>query len=139
MPGPILDRIDLTVDAPRVPVESLLQRREAESSAAIRTRVMAAHERQRKRFQGESICFNVEMNAAQTERYCELGRREKLFVKEIFRKMNLSARAYHRILKTARTIADLDGQEKVSEDHLAEAVGYRCADRGQPGKEGMLP
>ena len=139
MPGPILDRIDLTVDAPRVPVESLLQRREAESSAAIRTRVMAAHERQRKRFQGESICFNAEMNAAQTERYCELGRREKLFVKEIFRKMNLSARAYHRILKTARTIADLDGQEKVSEDHLAEAVGYRCADRGQPGKEGMLP
>ena len=138
MPGPILDRIDLTVDAPRVPVESLLQKKTAESSARIRERVMAAQERQQVRFREESISFNGEMNTPQTERYCALGRAEKQFVKEIFQRMNLSARAYHRILKVSRTIADLDAADRITEDHLAEAVGYRCADRGKPGKDGMV-
>ena len=138
MPGPILDRIDLTVDAPRVPVESLLQKKTAESSARIRERVMAAQERQQVRFREENISFNGEMNTPQAEQYCALGRAEKQFVKEIFQRMNLSARAYHRILKVSRTIADLDASDRITEDHLAEAVGYRCADRGKPGKEGMV-
>lgn len=72
------------------------------------------------------------MNAAQTEKYCILGRSEKKFVKEVFRRMDLSARAFHRILRVSRTIADLEGEERILEDHLAEAVGYRSADRRAP-------
>lgn len=137
MPGPILDRIDITVDAPKVPVDYLLNRKTAESSEKIRERVMEAQERQRIRFRDESISFNGEMSTPQAEKYCVLARSEKKFVKEIFQKMNLSARAFHRILKVARTIADLDGAENITEDHLAEAVGYRCTDRGKPGTEGI--
>ena len=133
MPGPILDRIDMTVDAPKVPVDYLLNKKAAESSESIRARVMEAQERQRIRFKEETISFNGEMSTPQAEKYCTLAAGEKKFVKEIFDRMNLSARAFHRILKVARTIADLDGSENITEDHLAEAVGYRCADRQQTG------
>ena len=138
IPGPILDRIDLCVDVAPVPVAALLNHKPKEKSAEVRIRVLAAHARQEERYRGEGILFNGEMDAAQTERFCVLGRDEKKFVREVFRSMNLSARAFHRILRVARTIADLEGAEKIQEDHLAEAVGYRSADRGHPGREGML-
>lgn len=137
IPGPILDRFDLCADAPRVPVGELLGRKSGEKSEEIRKRVEAAQERQAYRYREEKILFNGEMNAAQTEKYCVLGRSEKKFVKEVFRRMDLSARAFHRILRVSRTIADLDGADEILEDHLAEAVGYRSADRGKPGQEGM--
>lgn len=139
IPGPILDRMDITVDAPRVSVDSLLHKKTGEESSRIRERVMRARNLQRERFAGDSISFNAEMNAPQTDLYCPLGSKEKQFIKEVFRRMNLSARAFYRILKVARTIADLDGAQDITEDHLAEAVGYRSADRGHPGAEGMLP
>ena len=132
IPGPILDRIDLCTDAPRVPVGELLSRKAQEKSEDVRRRVIAAQERQAYRFREEAILFNGEMNAAQTEKYCILGRSEKKFVKEVFRRMDLSARAFHRILRVSRTIADLEGEERILEDHLAEAVGYRSADRRAP-------
>lgn len=132
IPGPILDRIDLCTDAPRVPVGELLSRKTQEKSEDVRRRVIAAQERQAYRFREEAILFNGEMNAAQTEKYCILGRSEKKFVKEVFRRMDLSARAFHRILRVSRTIADLEGEERILEDHLAEAVGYRSADRRAP-------
>ena len=138
VPGPILDRFDLCADAPRVPVGELLRRKSAEKSCEIRKRVEAAQERQAFRYREDNILFNGEMNAAQTEKYCVLGRSEKKFVKEVFRRMDLSARAFHRILRVSRTIADLESAEEILEDHLAEAVGYRSADREKPGKRGML-
>ncbi len=134
IPGPILDRIDIMADAPRVPVDALLHKRQEEGSSCVRRRVMQARERQKERFRQEKITFNAEMSAPMTDRYCRLGGREKKFVKEIFCRMNLSARAFYRILKVARTIADLDGAPEITEDHLAEAAGYRCREYGRAGE-----
>ncbi len=134
IPGPILDRIDILVDAPRVSVDALLHRKPEEDSSCVRRRVMQARERQRERFAKEKIAFNGEMSAPMTDRYCRLGSRERKFVKEIFGRMKLSARAFYRILKVARTIADLEGAPDITEDHLAEAAGYRCSERGRVGE-----
>lgn len=94
----------------------------------IRARVMEAHRIQQERFAGTGFAFNADMNAAAIERFCALERNERRFMKDIYSAMGLSARGYHRILKTARTIADLDGSERITEDHLAEAVGYRTTE-----------
>ena len=123
--GPVLDRIDLSVEAPRVEMDELLCRRPEESSARIRERVMAAQERQRARRRGERFCFNADMDAQETERCCPLGAAQEAFMRSLFSRMELSARAYHRILKVARTIADLEDAPQIREEHLAEAAGYR--------------
>lgn len=128
VPGPILDRIDLCVDAPRLSFQVLTATGQEESSQVIRARVMEAHRIQQERFVGTGFAFNADMNAAAIERFCVLERNERLFMKEIYGAMGLSARGYHRILKTARTIADLDGSSRITEDHLAEAVGYRTTE-----------
>ncbi len=130
IPGPILDRMDITVDTPKVCIDSLLNKKKAEKSSDIRRRVMMARERQKKRFFDENIVFNAEMTVAQTDFHCALGANEKSFMKQIFTQMNLSARAYYRILKVARTIADLDDADRISEEHLAEAVSYRGVECG---------
>lgn len=127
--GPILDRIDLCAETPRVEVTSLLDGKKEESSADIRGRVMSARERQIRRFEGTGMHFNGEMDARAVEKYCVLGKEEADFMKTAFEKLQLSARAYHRTLKTARTIADLRGGERISADDLAEALGYRVSDR----------
>lgn len=155
VPGPILDRFDICVDAPKVPVELLMVKGgHGERSADIRTRVLAAREIQRERFaklngqveitgretgvrNRRQILFNADMGPAEVEKFCVLNGREKKFIREIFHSMNLSARAYHKILKVARTIADLEGAPDITEDHLAEAVGYRTNERGGPTAEGM--
>ncbi len=129
VPGPIVDRIDLCVDAPKVPVGDLMTGWKTETSAEIRERVMRARERQKARFEGTSFSFNADMDARAVEKFCILERREQLFVREIFDKMGLSARAYHKILKVARTIADLSGRDRITEDDLAEAVSYRMGIR----------
>ena len=123
--GPILDRIDLCAQMEAVDVASLQDGNRAESSAAILGRVLAARERQRERYAGSSCRANADVQAADMNRYCALGPKEKRCMDKLYHSMQLSARAYHRILRVARTIADLAGAEKIEEEHLMEAVYYR--------------
>lgn len=122
--GPILDRIDLCVELQAVDYSSL-QKRKGESSGDIRKRVERARELQGKRFEGTGIRFNGDIEASVIEKYCPLGSRERKCMEQLYHSLKLSARAYHRILKVARTIADLDGKENISEEHLMEAAFYR--------------
>ena len=123
--GPILDRMDLTVEVFPVEIKKLIEREVSESSACIRQRIVTAREMQQERFRGTAYCFNSEIKASDMERFCKLEREESLFMQKIYESMQLSTRAYHRILKVARTIADLEQEEGISQAHLAEAVCYR--------------
>ena len=123
--GPILDRMDICVEAPPVEFRDITSHRANESSAQIRARVMNARTVQTKRFAGSSLRFNADMKAADVEKYCSLGNKETRFMEQMFAAMQLSARGYHKILKVARTIADLAGCERIGEEHLAEAICYR--------------
>ncbi len=123
--GPILDRMDICVEVQPVPFADIVAERSVESSAVIRERVMRARQIQADRFAGTGICFNADMNAADVERFCSLGAAERKFMAKIYAAMQLSARGCHRVLKVARTIADLAGTERIGEEHLAEAVCYR--------------
>lgn len=127
--GPLLDRIDLTVEAAPVKYGDLESRRPQESSARIKERVQRAQKVQEKRYENETIRFNSQLSAAQIETYCPLGIEEASLLKMAFEKMKLSARSYHRILKVARTIADLDGSEDITTAHLAEVLQYRRYDQ----------
>ena len=129
--GPILDRIDICVEAPRVDIADLSRgsaRSANESSADIRKRVLAARERQQLRFKNAGISFNSEMSPKDIEKYCRLGPKEKGFLENAFCSMELSARAYHKVLRIARTIADLEGCDNIQEIHLMEALSYRMTD-----------
>ncbi|MCH5258952.1 MAG: YifB family Mg chelatase-like AAA ATPase [Lachnospiraceae bacterium] len=123
--GPILDRIDICVEARPVEFQDIAGRRTAESSAQIRERVMRARQMQTERFAGTGLRFNSDMKAADVERYCVLTDREKHFMERMFTSFQLSARGYHKIIKVARTIADLEGNSRITEEHLAEAICYR--------------
>lgn len=133
--GPLLDRIDIHITVPRVEYEKLSGERLGESSAMIRARVEKAREIQHQRFQGYrgegaiNLQANADMGPAEVRIFCELGEAGKQLMRAAMKQMNLSARAYHRILKLARTIADLAESEKIETHHLAEAVQYRA--RGQ--------
>lgn len=96
-----------------------------ESSADIRKRVMHCHELQKERFKGESFSYNSKISTDKLEKYCFLGSREKSYMENMFDKLGLTARTYHKILKVARTIADLDGCESIKTKHLNEAICYR--------------
>jgi magnesium chelatase family protein len=124
--GPLLDRIDIHVEVPRVEYEKLADNRLGEPSSAIRARVEAARKRQRERFgHVEGVACNAEMHPAQIREYCQLDAAGQSLIKAAMRQLHLSARAYHRTLKLARTIADLAGSERIEAAHLAEAVQYR--------------
>lgn len=127
--GPLLDRMDLHIEASAVHYTELENHSRNESSADIRKRVVAAQQIQQKRYQNEKILFNSSLSAAQIEKYCQLGDQEKAILKTAFDKLNLSARAYHRILKVARTIADLEACGDIKVEHVAEAIQYRSLDR----------
>ncbi|MCI7657572.1 YifB family Mg chelatase-like AAA ATPase [Anaerotignum sp.] len=127
--GPLLDRIDLMVEMPAVGYEDLQNSASGESSAEIKKRVIKAHKVQLERYKKEGIYFNSQLNAAQVEKYCALGETEQKLLKTAFSSMDLSARAYHKILKVARTAADLDGSEEITVRHLAEVLQYRSLDR----------
>lgn len=131
--GPILDRIDICVEAAPVRFRDISERIPGESSAQIRERVLRARQVQAERFAGTKLQFNADMGAAEVERYCMLGHREKEYMERMFTVMHLSARGYHRILKVARTIADLDGSVGIREAHLAEAICYRQMDMRYEG------
>ena len=123
--GPLLDRIDIHIEVPRVEYEKLSDDRLGEPSAAIRQRVEAARERQRRRFEGSHLLTNAEMGPAEVREYCSLDEAGRSLLRAAMQQLQMSARAYHRILKLARTIADLAGSEKIQTVHLAEAIQYR--------------
>ncbi len=123
--GPLMDRIDIHVEAPRVNYEKLSSDRLGEPSAAIRERVIAARQRQSERFRGTRLLSNADMGAAEIREYCTLDGAGQSLMKAAVRQLNLSARAYHRVLRMARTIADLTGVEQIAPAHLAEAIQYR--------------
>ncbi len=123
--GPILDRIDICVEAHPVGFKDIVQRPAGESSRQVRARVMEAGRIQEERYTGTGIRFNADLRAADMERFCNLGTEQKRFMERMFASMKLTARGYHRILKVARTVADLAGGGKIEEEHLAEAICYR--------------
>lgn len=123
--GPILDRIDLCVELQSVDIMSLHQVEKGESSAQMRRQVERARLIQQERFHGCGYRFNGDIQAADMDRFCPLGEGEMRFMERMYEEMKLSARSYHRILKVARTIADLAGEESIREEHLLEAAMYR--------------
>jgi magnesium chelatase family protein len=120
-----LDRIDIHIEVPRVEYEKLSDNRLGEASAAIRGRVEAARQRQLERFADLNILCNADMRPAEVRKFCELDETGRSLVRTAMSQLQLSARAYHRILKLARTIADLAGSEAIAPAHLAEALQYR--------------
>lgn len=128
--GPLLDRIDIQVEVPAVNFKELSSEATGESSAQIRARVRKAREIQTRRFAPYSHLFcNADMQSKEIRKFCQLDDRGKEILKKAMDRLGLSARAYDRILKVARTIADLDGSEKIEKPHLAEAIQYRSLDR----------
>lgn len=130
--GPLLDRIDLHVEVPAVAYRDLSDSRESESSAAIAARVTAARELQQERFKGSRVHCNAQMNARLIKKHCELDTEGHRILELAGEKLGLSARSYSRILKVARTVADLDGSAAIRTPHLAEAIQYRNLDRKLP-------
>ncbi len=128
--GPLLDRIDIHIEVTPVPFEKLSEERKGESSVAIRKRVTAAREVQTARFAGlENVHYNAQMNTKQIREYCKLDDNSKALLKNAMERLNLSARAYDRILKVARTIADLGAADNLDGNHISEAIQYRSLDR----------
>ena len=124
--GPLLDRIDIHIQVPRVDYDKLSERRTGEPSAAVRERVEAARDRQRARFKGiETVTTNADMHPGEVRKFCDLDATCSSLMKTAMTQLQLSARAYHRVLKLARTIADLAGSDRISPSHLAEALQYR--------------
>ncbi len=127
--GPLLDRIDIHLEVPRLTPDELLRKEPGEASAAIRARVMAARARQMERFAGQGFFCNAQMGSRALREFCVLDAEAEGLLRAAIDQFSLSARAHDRILKLARTIADLDGSEGIGVPHLAEAVQYRSLDR----------
>lgn len=123
--GPILDRIDICVHTPAVAVEQLGSK-SGETTDTMRKRVEAAQQIQKERYAKERYRFNSQMPSSHIEKYCNMGAKEKAMINKAYKKLGLSVRAYYKIIKVARTIADLDNEENIREAHLAEAIGYRA-------------
>ncbi len=123
--GPMLDRIDIHIEVPRVDYDKLSDDRLGEPSSRIKTRVEAAREQQRKRFDDSNLSCNADMGPAELRQYCPLDQPGRSLLRNAMSQLHLSARAYHRVLKLARTIADLAGEENIDPAHLAEALQYR--------------
>ncbi len=128
--GPLLDRIDIHIEVNPVPFEKLSEDRPSESSSTIRERVTKARDTQSERFTNyKNIHYNAQMNVKQIKKYCKLSDESKNLLKNAMERLNLSARAYDRILKVSRTIADLEGSATISSNHISEAIQYRSLDR----------
>lgn len=126
---PILDRMDLCADVTPVEYSDLHGGQKGESSENIRKRVEKVREIQRKRFKNESFQFNGEMQGKHVEEYCVLSKEAESLLEKAFYKLKFSGRAYHKVLKVARTIADMDGTEKIESAHIGEALSYRAFDK----------
>jgi len=139
--GPLMDRIDIHIEVPRVEYEKLSDSRLGEPSGTIQARVEAARQIQRQRFGSNGtnagngldheMACNADMRVAEVRKYCQLDDTGRSLMRSAMSQLQLSARAYHRILKLARTIADLAGSESIQPQHLAEALQYRP--KGIPG------
>lgn len=126
---PLLDRFDISIEALQMNYKDLNMQQKQESSETIRLRVSKARQIQLDRYKGQDIYFNSQLKPRSLKKYCYLDSKEQSLMEEAFIKMNLSARAYHRILKVARTIADLDGSDRISTKHISEAICYRSLDQ----------
>lgn len=128
--GPLLDRIDIHIEVTPVPFEKLSEERRGESSVEIRKRVTEARQRQTKRFEEfNNVHYNAQMNVKHIGLFCQLDAASRQLLKTAMERLNLSARAYDRILKVSRTIADLEGKEDIEGAHISEAIQYRSLDR----------
>ena len=127
--GPLLDRIDLQVEVDAVSYEELSGDQLSEPSENIRARVQAARAIQEERFKGTGIHCNAQMTSEMINKYCVLDDASQALIKQAFQNLNMSARGYNRILKVARTIADLNNREDISAKHLALAISFRNLDR----------
>lgn len=127
--GPLMDRIDLQIQVKSVKFSQLKKEKTGESSCQIKERVNHARKIQQERYKGLGIYSNSELTPKLLETYCKLDVKSQSMLQIAFEKLGLSARAYSRILKVARTIADLDGKKNIEIEHLAEAIQYRCLDK----------
>jgi magnesium chelatase family protein len=128
--GPLLDRIDLHVEVPSLKIDEITEEAQGvEPSVSIRARVVKARGLQRERFHSIGLFENAQMNVRQIKTFCRLTKEGKDLVRTAIRQLGLSARAYDRILRVARTIADLEQAESIEPRHLGEAIGYRVLDR----------
>jgi len=123
--GPLLDRIDINIEVPQVKYEKLVDEKVAEESVKIRDRVEKAREKQLTRFSELKIFSNSEMKVREIKKFCSIDEKSKILLKNAVNQLNLSARAYHRILKLARTIADLEELDRIKPEHIAESIQYR--------------
>jgi len=127
--GPLLDRIDIHIDMPAVRFQELRQEAGGDTSETVRARVVTARQRQLDRFQGEKIYCNAQMSSRQIRKYCDISPDSERLLENAMTRLGLSARAHDRILKVARTIADMEGVEDIASDHVSEAIQYRSLDR----------
>jgi magnesium chelatase family protein len=127
--GPLLDRFDIHLEVPRVPARDLEGDPGGESSATVRERVTSVRQAQRKRFSGTATRSNAGMSAAQIRQHCALDARGRRLLSAAVERLGLSARAHHRILRVARTLADLEGESGIAQRHVAEAIQYRLLER----------
>lgn len=133
-----MDRIDLHIEVPVVPFADLSKMAPGEPSAAIRERVIKARQIQEERFKNhKGVYCNAQMSEKMIHQYAEPDEASLNMLRMAMEKLSLSARAYSRILKVARTIADLEGTERVQSQHIAEAIGYRSLDRGDWAERGI--
>ena len=136
--GPLLDRIDIHIDVPRVEYEKLSDERSGEPSAAIRERVEAVRERQRQRFEGSEWLSNAAMGPAKVCEFCPVDDAGKSLLRAAMQQLHMSAQAYHRILKLARTIADLTGSESIGTTFGLSPLTGRAMERAEPPKRQRL-
>ena len=127
--GPLLDRIDIHIEVQSVKYEKLDSNEKGETSSKIRERVNNARKIQKQRYKDEGIFSNADLTPRLLDKYCKLNEESRKILKNAFDKLGLSARAHGRILKVARTIADLAEEENIKEEHIAEAIQYRSLDR----------
>lgn len=127
--GPLLDRIDIHIDVPAVKFKELASDTPAESSAEIRERVVRARQVQQERFRGEKIFSNAQMSPRLIRKHCIIDKESKALLENVITRLGLSARAYDRILKVSRTLADMESKEKIDANHVSEAIQYRTLDR----------
>ncbi|MDD4648505.1 MAG: ATP-binding protein, partial [Desulfoplanes sp.] len=127
--GPLLDRIDLQVEVPAVPYKELRQTKGSLDSTTMRTRIQKARDVQTERYQGTPLLTNAQLSGKWLQKFCPLGDAEHAFLESAVNNLGLSARAFTRVLRIARTIADLSGDHTVGTSHLAEAINYRTLDR----------